>query len=160
MGRLFDAFSFIAGVREEATYEAQGPMEMESLLDGKKHGEYAFGLAQGGTCLELDHAPAVRRAVADRLARVPAGVISARFHSGVAAAAAAAVKKISAASGVNIVCLSGGVFQNRALLEDLTRRLSAAGLKVLANARVPANDGGIALGQAWYALNGFQEQAD
>jgi hydrogenase maturation protein HypF len=50
------------------------------------------------------------------------------------------------------------VFQNRALLEDLAGRLSLAGLKVLANSRVPSNDGGIALGQAWYAINGYSEE--
>lgn len=158
MGRLFDAFSFIAGVRSEATYEAQGPMEMESLLDGKKHGEYTFGMGQGGTCIELDPAPAVKAAAADRLAGVPAGVISARFHAGAAAAAAEVVLKIAGIAGLETVCLSGGVFQNRALLEDLTCRLSRAGLKVLANSRVPSNDGGIALGQAWYAINGYSEE--
>ena len=158
MGRLFDAFSFIAGVRDAATYEAQGPMEMESLLDGKKHGVYAFGLSQGETCLELDPAPAVRAAVVDRLAGVKAAVIAARFHSGVAAVAASTVLNLSGAAGIKTVCLSGGVFQNRALLEDVTSRLSRAGLKVLANSRVPSNDGGIALGQAWYAMNGYREQ--
>ncbi len=160
MGRLFDALSFISGVRTEATYEAQGPMEMESLLDGKKYGEYAFGLAQGETCLELDPGPAVKAALVDRLAGVKPGVISARFHAGLAAAAAAAALKIAGDAGLETVCLSGGVFQNRTLLEDLGRRLSNSGLKVLTNSRVPSNDGGIALGQAWYAINGYNaEQA-
>ena len=158
MGRLFDAFSFISGVLDEATYEAQGPMEMESLLDGKKHGEYSFGVAQGEVPFELDPAPVIRAAVKDRLAGVSSAVISARFHAGVAAAAAAAVIKLAGDSELETVCLSGGVFQNRALLEDLTGRLSRAGLKVLANARVPSNDGGIALGQAWYAINGYSEE--
>ncbi len=156
MGRLFDAFSFIAGVRTEATYEAQGPMEMESLLDGKGYGAYEFRLIPG-PFLQLDPGPAVRAAAADRLAGLTPVVISSRFHSGLARAASSALLYISSATGIKTVCLSGGVFQNRALLESVTRRASKGGLKVLTNVRVPANDGGIALGQAWYALKGYKE---
>jgi len=54
------------------------------------------------------------------------------------------------------VCLSGGVFQNRVLLEGVTAALEKAGFKVYSNRQVPANDGGIALGQAWYALKDFK----
>ena len=158
MGRLFDAFSFIAGVRSGATYEAQGPMELESLLDGKAHGAYSFGISCG-EMLELDPAPAVAAAVSDRLSGVPAAIIAARLHAGIAAASEAALLGISKASGIKTVCLSGGVFQNRALLEAVMGRLDRAGLKPLANSAVPANDGGLALGQAWYVLGGFRPAA-
>ena len=46
------------------------------------------------------------------------------------------------------VALSGGCFQNRVLFEDVLRRLEAEGFAVLTHAQVPANDGGLALGQA------------
>jgi hydrogenase maturation protein HypF len=159
MGRLFDAFSFIAGVRFEATYEAQGQMEMEALLKpGISAVGYPFKLSAGGV-VELDPAPAVRAAVADRLAGRPPAYISARFHAGLAKAAVETAARLAGREGLNSVCLSGGVFQNRFLLERVTAGLERRGFKVYSNSLVPANDGGIALGQAWYALKGYKQAA-
>lgn len=157
LGRLFDAFSFLAGVRTEATYEAQGPMELESLLPARAGGAYKFGLADISGVLRLDPAPAVRAAVADRAAGLSAGVIAARLHAGVAAAAAETAALLASRHGLGDVCLSGGVFQNRALLEGVTAALRKRGLKVYSNRQVPANDGGIALGQAWYVIKGYTQ---
>lgn len=156
-GRLFDAFSFIAGLRAEATYEAQGPMELESLLPGAAAAPYAFGLSGGEEYLLIDPSPAVRAAVKDRLAGKSAARISARFHAGIIAVAAAAASSLAKSAGLDTVCLSGGVFQNRALLEGLTAALTASGFKVYSNRQVPANDGGVSLGQAWYALKGYRQ---
>ncbi len=153
MGRLFDAFSFIAGVRTEATYEAQGPMEMESLARGGR--AYRFEVLDGDGGLLLDPSPALRAAVADRLAGRGAGHIAASLHKGLAASAARLAARIAASDGLDTVCLSGGVFQNRALLELTVDAMERRGLRVLLNRRVPANDGGIALGQAWYVLKGY-----
>ncbi len=159
MGRLLDAFSFLAGIRAEATYEAQGPMELESLLPGTRPGPgYNFRISAGPSGLEIDPAPAVRSVVADRLAGRPLALISARLHSGIAGAAVEAARVLARQSGLKSVCLSGGVFQNRVLLEHVTAGLQKAGLTVYTNRQVPANDGGIALGQAWYALKGYKEK--
>ena len=158
MGRIFDAFSFIAGVRAETTYEAQGPMEMESLLrGGKAAGAYRFEIVPVSGGVEIDPAPAVKAAVSDRLAGRGPELISARFHAGLIRAAAEGAASVADSAGLKTVCLSGGVFQNRALLEGLTRALEAKGFRVCSNRQVPANDGGIALGQAWYALKGYRE---
>ncbi|MDP2866182.1 MAG: carbamoyltransferase HypF, partial [Elusimicrobiota bacterium] len=158
MGRLLDAFSFIAGLRPEATYEAQGPMEMESLLKRAPAGRgYSFKVCAGPAGLELDPAPAVRAAVADRLAGKPPAYISARLHAGLAAASVTAARSLAERAGLRAVCLSGGVFQNRVLLELVTARLRKSGLTVYSNSQVPANDGGIALGQAWYAIKGYKQ---
>jgi hydrogenase maturation protein HypF len=59
---------------------------------------------------------------------------------------------VRADTGLRLVALGGGVFQNRILLETTQARLVTDGLEVLAPARVPANDGGLALGQAYFAL--------
>lgn len=156
MGRLFDAFSFLAGLRAEATYEAQGPMELESLLPARgAAAPYRFEILRGGGMLELDPAPAVKAAVRDRLAGAAAASVSARFHAGLASAAAEAAALLAAERSIKDICLSGGVFQNRTLLEGVTARLQKAGFSVYANKAVPANDGGVALGQAWYALKGY-----
>ena len=156
MGRLFDAFGFFAGVRSEATYEAQGPMELESLLPARAAGAYKFDLRRVKGMVEIDPAPAVRAAVRDRLAGRPPAVISARLHAGLARTAAEAAAAVALECNLKTVCLSGGVFQNRVLLEGVTAALEKAGFKVYSNRQVPANDGGIALGQAWYALKDFK----
>ena len=153
LGRLLDAFSFIAWVRSVATYEAQGPMELESLLPGTgtslktgARGAYRFGLNELSGRLEIDPAPAVRAAAADRVAGRSAALISARLHSGLASAAVETAVRLARAAGLKTVCLSGGVFQNRVLLELCASGLEKRGLRVYSNKLVPANDGGIALG--------------
>ncbi|MEI7529414.1 MAG: carbamoyltransferase HypF [Elusimicrobiota bacterium] len=156
MGRLFDAFSFIAGVRTEATYEAQGPMELESLYKGGT-GSYGFDAGTGGGEIIIDPAPAVRAAVKDRLSGRSAGFISARFHNGAAAMAVDIARRLARETGIKTFCLSGGVFQNRVLLELVTAGLERSGFRVFSNIQVPANDGGVALGQAWYAIRGYRQ---
>ena len=76
------------------------------------------------------------------------GVVAARFHAGIAAATVRACAAVAEAAGVETVVLSGGVFQNRTLLEAAAAGLSGEGLRVLLPERLPANDGGISYGQA------------
>ena len=76
------------------------------------------------------------------------GLVSARFHTGLADATAAAVTRVAGDRGLGTAVLSGGVFQNRALLEGVAARLERAGLRVLTPSLLPPNDGGIAYGQA------------
>ncbi|MDX1425647.1 MAG: hypothetical protein R3322_21050, partial [Kiloniellales bacterium] len=84
----------------------------------------------------------------------PKPVMAARFHKGLARAVAAMVAKVAEAEGADgaratdTVALTGGCFQNKLLFEEVARRLEAAGFRVLGHAAVPANDGGLALGQA------------
>jgi tRNA A37 threonylcarbamoyltransferase TsaD len=80
-------------------------------------------------------------------------VVSARFHNGVVAFLAEAGAQLAEQAAVGVVALSGGCFQNRRLTEGLTSALEARGFEVLTHSLVPANDGGIALGQAWVAVN-------
>jgi hydrogenase maturation protein HypF len=88
----------------------------------------------------------------DLVLDAPVGIISARFHKGLAIVIARMVDKLSRRAGTNeeirTVALSGGVFQNRVLLEQVVARLRARHFTVLTHRQVPANDGGIALGQA------------
>ena len=88
----------------------------------------------------------------DLIEDTPVPVIAARFHKGLAAVDRAHGRQAAAARSRrdtgHDVALSGGVFQNRVLLEQLVGRLEALGLRVLTHAQVPANDGGLALGQA------------
>ena len=73
--------------------------------------------------------------------------VAARFHNAVARATAAACARIASREGIETVVLSGGVFQNRRLLEGTSALLGEAGLRVLVPELLPPNDGGIAYGQ-------------
>jgi hydrogenase maturation protein HypF len=102
-----------------------------------------------------DHAPvlidpreAIRRIARDVAVGVAVSAIAARFHAGLAEAVARACAVIAARRGLDTVVLSGGVFQNRVLLEAVAAHLDDAGLRVLVPERLPPNDGGIAYGQA------------
>jgi hydrogenase maturation protein HypF len=73
--------------------------------------------------------------------------VSARWHAGSATATAAACAQLAEAAGLQTAVLSGGVFQNRLLLERTATALERAGLRVLVPERLPPNDGQIAFGQ-------------
>ena len=88
----------------------------------------------------------------DLILKAPVGVISARFHKGLAIVIARMVDKLSRHESPNepikTVALSGGVFQNQVLLEQVVTRLQADGFHVFTHKLVPVNDGGLSLGQA------------
>jgi hydrogenase maturation protein HypF len=101
-----------------------------------------------------------RALLADVAAAIPSEVIAARFHIGLAAGIARLAIDLAHHRGIERVVVSGGVMQNRLLLTEVARRLREYGLDVLMPRRVPANDGGIALGQAViaaarHAISGF-----
>ncbi len=86
--------------------------------------------------------------VADQAAGIPAPLIAARFHNGLAAGVLTVCRRLRAERGLDIVALSGGVFQNLLLLERCVGALEEGGFRILLHGRVPPNDGGISLGQA------------
>jgi hydrogenase maturation protein HypF len=81
----------------------------------------------------------------------PLALVAARFHNGLAAALVEACRRVRDATGLAEVALSGGTFQNLLLLERVMRGLESEGFGVYRHRRVPANDGGISLGQAMVA---------
>jgi hydrogenase maturation protein HypF len=133
MGRLFDAVAALCGVRPVVTYEGQAAIELEALADAGETGAYP-----------TDAHELVAAVAADASSGVPVPVVSARFHRAVVEWTAAEC----AAADTEHVVLSGGVFQNRLLLSWTAERLEALGHSVLVPERLPANDGGIAYGQA------------
>jgi hydrogenase maturation protein HypF len=149
MGRLFDGVAALCGVRSEVSYEGQAAIELEALVDPGADGAYALALLvdpDGGPAI-LDPGPAIDEILAELAAGVDVGTVSARFHAAVANATAAACSRLAGASGIDTAVLSGGVFQNRLLLERTATALERAGLRVLAPERLPPNDGQIAFGQ-------------
>ena len=90
----------------------------------------------------------IRAIIADLQQGVSIPQIAGRFHRTVAELLAAACLRAREKSGLEVVALSGGVFQNRLLLEQLVARLEDLNFQVYLNRRVPPNDGGLSLGQA------------
>jgi hydrogenase maturation protein HypF len=144
MGRLFDAVGTLCGLAPRITYEAQAACELEAIAAAGDHGAYPFAITGG----RIDPAPALAAIVDDVRQGTAAAVISARFHAGIAEMVTAACAACREATDLNVVALSGGVWQNLRLLEAAVTHLEAAGFCVLVHRRVPANDGGLALGQA------------
>ena len=142
-GRLFDAVAALCGVRAEVNYEGQAAIELEAAADPSEREAYPLP----GTDV-LDARETIRAILGDLGAGVPVATVAARFHNAVAWAAARACAEIAARDGVDVAVLSGGVFQNRLLLERTAEALEREGLRVLVPRLLPPNDGGIAFGQA------------
>jgi hydrogenase maturation protein HypF len=148
MGRLFDAVSALCGIRAATTYEGQAAVELEGRVAAGDHGSYDLPMVAAGGLPLLDPRGAILAITGDLAAGVPVAVISARFHEAVARATALACASAAELHGLELAVLSGGVFQNRTLLERTAVLLADAGLRVLVPERLPPNDGGIAYGQA------------
>jgi hydrogenase maturation protein HypF len=145
-GRLFDAVSSLLGIRHETTYEGQAAIELEMAATGAP-GEYPFAIEDGDP-FQIDFRPAIRAIVHDAISGLAAGEISARFHLTVAKAIVDCCERLRASHGLSRVCLSGGTLQNLRLLGNATASLRERDFAVFIHRRVPANDGGLALGQA------------
>ena len=148
MGRLFDAAAALAGVRETVNYEAQAAIEFEALADSDEIGAYSFGYANWA----IDPCPPWAALLRDRRDGVDIGRISARFHNGVAQMTRDVCRHLRDAHGLNEVVLSGGVWQNATLLRRTLQLLENSDFTVYTHRLVPANDGGLALGQAVVAI--------
>ena len=149
-GRLFDAVSSLIGVCQEACYEGQAAIELEAAVDDRAMIDdcgYPFGLSGS----EIDTAPLWSSLVDDLVAGTSIGTIAARFHVGLVDAVVAMVCRLTnvhADPWKHRVALGGGVFQNAIMLSRLETKLRAAGFIVMSPSLVPANDGGLSLGQA------------
>jgi hydrogenase maturation protein HypF len=145
MGRLFDAVSSLLGLRQTINYEGQAAIDLEQIADQNVISGYEFKLEAGGI---IRAEAVIQRAVEDLLNDVSPPVVSAKFHLAVVHLVAALARQMRDERHLNRVALSGGVFQNRFLLERTCRLLMAEGFEVYTHTRVPTNDGGISLGQA------------
>ena len=142
-GRLFDAVAALAGLRSRVSFEGQAAMELEYAADPAVSDSYPLPAVPGAGPLILDWEPLLEAVLADTRAGAAAGVVSARFHNALVDGIAAVAARVEEPR----VALTGGCFQNRLLTERAVARLEEAGFEVLVHRRVPANDGGISLGQ-------------
>ncbi len=157
MGRLFDSAAALLGFTREITFEGQAAMWLEQLArTAPSVDPYPFPF----TGEELDFRPLLSAVVEDRLRNRSANEIARAFQRGVAHGLSDALLTLSRSHGVDTIVMSGGVFQNELLLQDMQSLLSGSSLQLWTNAKVPTNDGGISLGQAAMAAFGqFNETA-
>jgi hydrogenase maturation protein HypF len=151
VGRLFDAAAALLGFTREVTFEGQAAMWLEQLSrTAPDVPPYQFPFADK----ELDFRPALHSMIADRLHGRDPREIARAFQRGLAEGVSDALVDICKAHKLETVVLSGGVFQNELLLEDLKSLLGNERLQIWTNHAVPPNDGGISLGQAALAAFG------
>ncbi|MYE43104.1 MAG: carbamoyltransferase HypF [Acidobacteria bacterium] len=146
VGRLFDSMAALCGLVESVTYEGQAAIRFEQAA-GPDVRRYPVEISEG-TPAVIEFSPLLHAVVSDLLAGQSPALIAGAFHRWVADAAVAASRQARESTGLSAVALSGGVFQNRRLVELLVPDLEKAGFEVLRHRQVPPNDGGIALGQA------------
>jgi len=142
IGRLFDTAAALLGFTREITFEGQAAMWLEHLARrAKRVSAYPFPVSGS----ELDYRPLLAAMIEDRVRGRDIAEIARAFHRAIAQTLCEAANVIAGAHGIETMVLSGGVFQNGLLLEDIA---ATAKLRVWTNSAVPPNDGGISLGQA------------
>jgi hydrogenase maturation protein HypF len=145
MGRLFDTAAALAGFTRETTFEGQAAIWLEGLARKSPETDgYPFPYS----CGELDFRPLLSAIVGDRARGRDICEIARAFHRGIALGVRDAVTQLCSTCDTDTIVLSGGVFQNEMLLSDLKTLLERDSFVIWTNHTVPANDGGISLGQA------------
>lgn len=155
-GRLFDAASAVLGIRRSSTFEGEASMALQFAAE--KFSREPYGNYEPMEKLTAEKEGRIMLCTQALVKRLCDGVqngedknrLSYEFHALLADMTAQACRIISERTGVKVCALSGGVFQNKLLLKMVKCRLEKMGLRVLIHSLVPANDGGIALGQAFY----------
>jgi hydrogenase maturation protein HypF len=154
VGRLFDATAGLLGFVRETTFEGQAAIWLEQLAKGVPTLDaYPFPFTNN----ELDFRPLFECVIHDRMRQRSIREIARAFQRGIAQGLYTSIGTICEGRGIHTVVLSGGVFQNELLLEDLKPLLEEEQLRVWTNHAVSPNDGGISLGQA--ALAAFEQNA-
>jgi hydrogenase maturation protein HypF len=154
LGRIFDAVAAMLGLGRYNHFEAQLPIALEAAVAAGVEEAYDFELhGNNGGPLQLDLRKMVKQLIADVKASVPRGVISAKFHNGLAAGLFEMAEKAGKTTGLDTAALSGGVFCNRYLTGRLIKLLRKNHFQVLFNRQFPSNDGGISVGQAAIAAD-------
>ncbi len=160
MGRLFDAVSSLIGLRDVIKYEGQAAVDMEMSIQENqkskiKNQNYGYNINKEKGIYIIDTDEIVMGIVEDLKHGMPQGVISFKFHATIVEIIVALCQRLNQETGLNEVCLTGGVFQNVFLLNKAYKQLAQKGFRVYMHHRVPANDGGISIGQAVIANSQF-----
>ena len=156
-GRLFDGISAILGIRKKSSFEGEASMALEFAAEAyeKRSGEKKINVLDGQKCLteSADDGSTDVNIAEDTSEREVIEKAAYGFHKGLAEQIVTACIHAKEKTGCQTAALSGGVFQNGLLLRLTEDGLIANGFHVLTHQMIPPNDGGIALGQAFYGMN-------
>ena len=147
-GRLFDMIACLLNLCSKQSFDAEGPMRLEAIIDKTEKSYYPFEIVDGIVRFEK-----TLNAILDDISKCSASIISAKFHNTIVHIINDVVNQIKKDTGINKIVLSGGVFQNRFLLEKSIQILAKNNFEIYTNHLTPPNDGGIALGQLVVASN-------
>ena len=164
-GRLFDAVSAILGIRRQSSFEGEASMALEfAAEDYEKNTDSDIDIEIEDMSMDtenetfiLNTGELVKYLTKKKIQGVKSGELAYIFHKKLADLVIAGCKAAREKTKCNCVALSGGVFQNRLLLQLVEEGLEQERFTVLRHHLIPANDGGIALGQVAYAMQYIQE---
>lgn len=155
VGRLFDAVAAAIGIcPEQCSYEGQAAIEMEAIADtnilnnDKETLNYSFKLEKSANIYYIDTSSTWREILDDIKQHISSSEIAAKFHQSLAITTVKIVKQLKQENQFNQVILTGGVFQNQILLQQVKMRLEKLEINVLTHSIIPTNDGGLSLGQS------------
>jgi hydrogenase maturation protein HypF len=156
-GRLFDAVAAILGLRETVSYEGQAAIQLEAIAEkADQNIDYKIGefqLAKKSDRFIIDPRDVITNIVKLKLAGESDNNLSKAFHNTLIKIFSRIASQILNEMDIKVVALSGGCFQNMLLLNGLHDELEQRGFNVFTNHQVPVNDGGLALGQAYWGMH-------
>ncbi|WP_424887069.1 carbamoyltransferase HypF [Streptomyces sp. XH2] len=156
-GRLFDAAAALLRLCDDATYEGQAAVALETAAGHERAEALPWRLARAGGLWVYDPVPTLTALLDRAVTGERTGALAAAFHRTLAEVTSGLVDRAVAAGAPSTVCLSGGCFQNARLLAETRSLLENQGLRVLVGSAVPVNDGGISYGQAAVAAARLKE---
>lgn len=152
VGRLFDAVSAILNIKNKSTFEGEASMYLEFAAE-KWHKKACSALDDNSNkSMIIASDKIVDKIVEGILHGAASEQLAYEFHLALANEILRTSVLAREKTKINIIALSGGVFQNTLLLELVVNPLKKLGFKVLLHRQIPPNDGGIALGQAVFAM--------
>ncbi len=152
-GRVFDAVSALLGLCYYSTFEAEAPIRLENIADHNEIKQYTYDVKN-----TISFKESIKEIIVDIKNGTLPETIAGKFHNTIVAATSEKIVEIKKMSGLKKVVLSGGSFQNKILLEKTCKKLTNSGFKVYTHQHIPANDGGISLGQLIIAAKNRNHQ--
>jgi hydrogenase maturation protein HypF len=148
-GRLFDAVSALLGICDANTFEGEAAMALESFTREGIEDEYQVEYKKENEYTVIDFSRTFMGIIDDMMREIDRGTIATKFHNTVASVIGSTVKALSEEYAIKDIALSGGTFQNVYLLRRTKGLLSALGMRIYVNQKVPCNDACVSLGQAY-----------
>ncbi len=157
MGRLFDGVAALCADKLTVNYEGQAAVELELAINNNIEGAYGFTIEKSGEKYLIGWHQLIRDALID-VRTAGRAAVATRFHRAIVNLCREICRLARQQSGLDQVVLSGGVWQNIYLLEQVTSTLEEDGFSVYAGEQLPANDGCICYGQAAVAIAKMKEK--